>query len=434
MSEATLSSLIAPVAGAPALFPDRGFRLFAAAGASEPRLERLPVELRDLVTHALPEPWRWLANSLIAIAVLLAVFGLLFAMLTLAERKILGRVQNRPGPNRTPIPFTKIRLFGLAQPFADGIKALTKEDIVPRGADRVLHFLAPVALLAFSVLTFAVIPFGRHLVAVELDAAVLYFFAAGAATELAVFMAGWASRNKYSLLAAMRALAQLISYELPLLLSFVPVVMLAGTLSTTAIVAAQSDWKLGFIPHWHVFTPWGFAGFAIFMVAALAESNRSPFDLPEAESELIAGHLTEYSGFKYALFFMAEYFGMCALSGMAVTLFLGGWNPPLPFLAVVPSYVWFGVKLLALLLGFIWIRATFPRLRIDQLTRLAWKFLVPLALINLGTAAFWALTAGWTGGLYAVRWLVALALVVGPFVVMGRRLSAGVAPRTYRYA
>ena len=179
---------------------------------------------------------------------------------------------------------------------------------------------------------------------VELDAAVLYFFAAGAATELAVFMAGWASHNKYSLLAAMRALAQLISYELPLLLSFVPVVMLAGTLSTTGIVAAQAGWKFGFIPHWYVFTPWGFAGFVIFMVAALAESNRSPFDLPEAESELIAGHLTEYSGFKYALFFMAEYFGMIALSGMAVTLFLGGWQAPLPFLEFIPSYAWFGGK------------------------------------------------------------------------------------------
>ena len=158
-----------------------------------------------------------------------------------------------------------------------------------------MHYLAPVVLVSLALMTFAVLPFGRHLVPVELDTAVLYFFAAGAATELAVFMAGWASHNKYSLLAAMRALAQLISYELPLLLSVVPVVMLAGTLSTTGIVAAQGGWKFGFIPHWYVFTPWGFAGFLIFFTAALAESNRSPFDLPEAESELIAGHLTEYS-------------------------------------------------------------------------------------------------------------------------------------------
>jgi NADH-quinone oxidoreductase subunit H len=243
-------------------------------------------------------------------------------------------------------------------------------------------------------------------------------------------MAGWASHNKYSLLAAMRALAQLISYELPLLLSIVPAVMLAGTLSTTRIVEAQA----GSMFSWHVFTPWGLAAFVIFFISALAESNRSPFDLPEAESELIAGHLTEYSGFKYALFFMAEYFGMCALSGMGVTLFLGGWQAPAPFLEIIPSYVWFAVKLLALLLAFIWIRATFPRLRIDQLTRLAWKFLVPLALINLGVAGFWALTTGWAPGLQIIRWPLALALMVVPFVLLGRKLSRGVGPRTYRYA
>ena len=390
-------------------------------------LELLPVQLRDMVTGALPEPWRWLANSILAIAVILACFGLLFAYLTLAERKILGRVQNRPGPNRTGY-------FGLLQPFADGVKALTKEDVVPAGADKVLHFLAPVALLAFSVMTFAVLPFGRNLVAVDLDAGVLYYFAAGAATELAVFMAGWASHNKYSLLAAMRALAQLISYELPLLLSFVPVIMIAGSLSPQEIVHRQAGWMFNVVPHWHVLTPWGFAGFVIFMIAALAESNRSPFDLPEAESELIAGHLTEYSGFKYALFFMAEYFGMCALCGMAVTLFLGGWQAPLPFLEFIPSYVWFTAKMLALLMGFIWIRCTFPRLRIDQLTRFAWKFLVPLALINLATAAFWGLTSNWTGGLLIARWLVAIALVVIPFQLIGRKLSAGLGPRTYRYA
>jgi NADH-quinone oxidoreductase subunit H len=247
-------------------------------------------------------------------------------------------------------------------------------------------------------------------------------------------MAGWASRNKYALLSAMRALAQLISYELPLLLAIVPPVLLSGTLSLTGIVDAQGGWTLGFIPNWHVLSPWGFAGFVIFFVASLAESNRSPFDLPEAESELIAGHLTEYSGFKYALFFMAEYFGMCALSGMGVTLFLGGWQAPFAFLEFIPSYAWFGLKLLALLFGFIWIRATFPRLRIDQLTRFAWKFLVPLALINIGTAAFWSLSSAWSGPLQIARWLIAITLVVGPFVLMGRRLSAGLRPRTYRYA
>jgi NADH-quinone oxidoreductase subunit H len=403
-------------------------------------LETLPVTLRDAATNWLPAPWNWLLQGLIAAVAVLAIFGSLFAVLTLVERKALGRVQNRPGPNRTGLPytsrlpflkFTEGRIWGLGQPMADGIKMLTKEDIVPRDADQLLHFIAPVAMLAMSLMTFAVIPFGRNLVPVELDASVLYFFAAGAATELAVFMAGWGSRNKYALLAAMRALAQLISYELPLILSFVPVVMIAGSLSTVGIVAAQSSWHWGFIPHWYVLTPWGFAGFVIFMISALAESNRSPFDLPEAESELIAGHLTEYSGFKYALFFMAEYLGMTALSGMAVTLFLGGWNAPLPSLQFIPSYVWFAVKLLTLLMGFIWVRATLPRLRMDQLMHLTWKFLVPLCLVNLANSTVWHLTASLP---LAVRWLLCAAIILAPFYLIGRSLTKGYAPRTYRYA
>jgi NADH-quinone oxidoreductase subunit H len=210
--------------------------------------------------------------------------------------------------------------------------------------------------------------------------------------------------------------------------------MAAGSLSLSDIVQAQSGTVLGVLPRWNVLTPWGLAGFGLFMIAAAAESNRCPFDLPEGESELIAGFLTEYSGFKYALFFLGEYLGLFAVTALAVTLFLGGWQAPLPSLEFIPSYAWFGVKLIALLLGFIWIRATFPRLRIDQLTRFAWKFLVPLALVNLGTAAFWSLSAAWPGPLQLVRLAVAVLLVAGPFVLLGRRLSAGLAPRTYAYA
>jgi NADH-quinone oxidoreductase subunit H len=314
------------------------------------------------------------------------------------------------------------------------VKALTKEDVIPAAADKVLHFLAPVCVVAFSLLGFAVLPFGRTLIPVELDAALLYFFAAGTATELAIFMAGWGSRNKYSLLAAMRALAQLISYELPLILSVVPVVLVVGTLSLSEIAVAQGGWTLGVLPHWHVFTPWGFAGFVIFLIAALAESNRSPFDLPEAESELIAGHLTEYSGFKYALFFMAEYFGLTALSGLGVTIFLGGWQAPFAFLEFIPSYLWFMIKLAGMIVFFIWVRGTRLRLRIDQLTRLSWQFLVPLALINLVNGAFWALTPDWTGAMLAARWAVSAALIVVPFLLLARRLNPGRGPRTYRYA
>jgi NADH-quinone oxidoreductase subunit H len=404
-------------------------------------LETLPLIVRDWIVALFPDALQWLVHNLITIAVILTVFGLFFAFTTIAERKLLARLQNRLGPNRAGVPnfsvlpfHLKHKLWGLTQPFADAVKAFTKEDIVPDAADKVLHFLAPVCIVAFSLLGFAVLPFGRHLVPVELDAALLYFFAAGTATELAIFMAGWGSRNKYSLLAAMRALAQLISYELPLILSVIPVVLVVGTLSLQDIAVAQAGWTFGFLPHWHIFTPWGLAGFLIFLVAALAESNRSPFDLPEAESELIAGHLTEYSGFKYALFFMAEYFGLTALSGLGVTLFLGGWQAPFAFLGFIPSYLWFMIKLAGMIVFFIWVRGTLLRLRIDQLTRLAWKFLVPLALLNLGNAAFWSLTAGWTGPLVFVRWGISAAFVIVAFLILGRRLSAGYAPRTYRYA
>jgi len=398
-------------------------------------LETLPLQVRDWIVGHFPDALQWFVHHLLSISAILTVFGLFFAFTTIAERKLLARLQNRLGPNRSGLPwFRRLKLWGLTQPFADAVKAITKEDVVPAAADKVLHFLAPVVIVAFSLLGFAVLPFGRHLIPVELDAAILYFFAAGTATELAIFMAGWGSRNKYSLLAAMRALAQLISYELPLILSVVPVILVVGTLSTSEIALAQGGWTWGFLPHWHVFTPWGFAGFVIFLVAALAESNRSPFDLPEAESELIAGHLTEYSGFKYALFFMAEYFGLTALSGLGVTLFLGGWQAPFAFLEFIPSWLWFMTKLAGMIVFFIWIRGTLLRLRIDQLTRLAWKFLVPLALLNLGNAAFWSLTAGWTGPLVLVRWGVSAAIVIVPFLLLGRRLSAGYAPRTYRYA
>ena len=404
-------------------------------------LERAPVELRDWAVNLLPVPAQWLAHQLITIVAILGVFGLFFAFTTIAERKLLARLQNRLGPNRSGVPKISIlpwhlkhTLFGLSQPFADAIKAITKEDIVPAAADKLLHFLAPVIVVAFSLMTFAVLPFGRNIIPVELDAALLYFFAAGAATELAIFMAGWSSRNKYSLLAAMRALAQLIGYELPLILSVIPIVLVTSTLSTKAIVLAQGGWTFGFLPHWFVLTPWGFAGFIIFLIAALAESNRSPFDLPEAESELVAGHLTEYSGFKYALFFMAEYFGLTALSGLGVTLFLGGWQAPLPFLEIIPSYLWFMMKLIGMIVFFIWVRGTLLRLRIDQLTRLAWQFLVPLALLNIANAAFWILSAPWSLPLQFVRWTISAVIVIIPFIMMGRALSASYAPRTYRYA
>jgi NADH-quinone oxidoreductase subunit H len=228
----------------------------------------------------------------------------------------------------------------------------------------------------------------------------------------------------------MRAISQMISYEVPLILSSVGVIMLAGSLSPADIIESQSGYS-GWLPHWYVLTPWGLAGFILFLIAAAAESNRSPFDLPEGESEIIAGYYIEYSGFKFALFFLGEYIGMFAVSVLAITLFLGGWHAPLPFLDWIPSYVWFFSKLLGLIALAIWVRGTLPRLRMDQLMGFAWKFMLPMALVDLVVAGIWHFTPP---GI--VRWLICLALVAGPYLVLARSLTQNsrVSKRTYRYA
>src|SRR3974390_2059769 len=268
-------------------------------------MDQILVTLKHWLVLVTAVGWQPLVSDRISVAAIVITFASLFALNTLLERKGLARIQNRYGPNR-------VGPFGLLQPLADGLKALTKEDVVPRAADQVVHFLAPLVLVVPVFLALAVLPIGRNMTAVDLDAGVLFFFAVGAATELAVFMAGWSSRNKYSLLGAMRAVAQMISYEVALLLSSVVVVMMTGSLSLVKIVEAQNHYTFG-LPHWFIFTPWGFAGFLMYAIAGTAETNRSPFDLPEGESELVAGYHTEYSGFKFALFFLAEYVAMFSI-------------------------------------------------------------------------------------------------------------------------
>jgi len=392
-----------------------------------PDLDQIFVTLKHWLlgqlAEILPASWLPIASILISLVPILIVFPSLFAIMTIMERKGLGRIQNRYGPNR-------VGPFGFLQPVADGIKSLTKEDIVPRAADKIVHFLAPVILVVTAFVVYAVLPIGRNMVVLDLDAGLLFFFAVGAASELAVFMAGWSSRNKYALLGAMRAVAQMVSYEIPLILSTIVVVMITGTLSLPGIVAAQGT-HAGLLPDWFVFTPWGLAGFVLFMIAANAEANRSPFDLPEGESEIIAGYFIEYSGFKFALFFLAEYVSLFAVCGLGITLFLGGWNAPLPGLEYIPSWAWFFAKLLALMCLFIWTRGTLPRLRQDQLMNLAWKFMIPMVLINLVAAALWHFTGpGFT------RWFVSGALIVGAYVLLGKpqfeRKEIG--KRTYRFA
>lgn len=363
-------------------------------------------------------------SSLISIFALLGVFLTLFALISVLERKILGRIQNRYGPNR-------VGPFGLLQPVADGIKMLIKEDIVPTRADKIVHFLAPILIAAAAILVLGIIPYGRNMTALSIDGGILFFFAVGSTTELGVFMAGWGSNNKFSMLGAMRAIAQMISYELPLVITTLPVVMVVGSLAPDAIVRAQQGYFGSVVPHWFVTTPWGATAFILFFVSGLVESNRTPFDVPEGESEIVAGHMTEYSGFKYATFFMAEYFGMFAVSGLAVTLFLGGWHAPFPFVAFIPSFLWFFGKLGALLFIYIWVRGTLPRTRVDQIMNFAWKFMLPMAFGCFIAAAVWHYQGRGLAG-----WIWSLLVILITYLPLSWLLETRrkFAPRSYRFA
>jgi NADH-quinone oxidoreductase subunit H len=387
------------------------------------KMDQIFVSLLHWLISFLPAFLQPFVGVVICVAVIVCLYPALFALAVLLERKGLGRMQNRYGPNR-------VGPYGILQPIADGVKSLTKEDIVPLSADAVVHFLAPVVLVVAVFMGFAVLPMGRNMVLVDMDAGLLFYFSMSATTELSVFMAGWSSRNKYSLLGAMRAVAQMISYEVPLLMSSVAVVMITGSLSLTKIVAAQDSYT-GIFPHWYIFTPWGFAGFVMYAIATTAETNRSPFDLPEGESELVAGYHTEYSGFKFALFFLGEYVAMFSISGLGTTLFLGGWSAPFSFLTWVPSWIWFFSKIMLSICVFIWVRGTLPRLRQDQLMNFAWKFVLPMTMLNLFVAALWRfLGDGWQ------RWVFCSAILAVAYVAMGlvEMRSDHFGPRKYRYA
>ena len=311
----------------------------------------------------LPADWpggywlHWVVFVVIIIAFVLSlVMGFIYF-----ERRGIGRFQVRLGPNRTGP-------FGLLQPVADAIKVLLKEDIVPERGDKIIHWLAPVVAFVPVLLIFAVVPFGDGALLADLNIGILYIVAVSSITTVGIFMAGWASNNKYSLLGAMRDVAQVVSYEMPLVLSIVGVVLLAGSLSMNEIVQAQN---IPFI----LLQP---LGFLIFLSGALAEINRTPFDLLEAESEIVAGFHTEYSGMKFAMFYLVEYAEALAISAIIATLYLGGWRGP-----VLPPFIWFLVKVFAVFFFIFWIRSTIPRLRIDQVMGFAWKALLPLALVNL---------------------------------------------------
>jgi len=324
---------------------------------------------------------------LVQLGLVLAVFVLLLlasAAMVYAERKVAALIQQREGPNR-------VGPMGLLQPFADVIKLMFKEELRPGGADAVLFLLAPVISAAAAFAAFAVVPFGAattffglleeplKLQVADVNVAVLVVFAITSMSVYGIVLAGWSSNSKYSLLGGLRSASQMISYELPYGLALASVLVLANSLSLTRIVDAQAGYWFGFIPKWFVFLQP--VGFLIFMIAGVAETNRAPFDFPEAEQELVAGYHTEYSSMAFAMFFLAEYINMVTVSAVATDLFLGGWHGP-----VLPAsfgWIWFLVKTSALLFFYVWMRWTLPRYRYDQLMAFGWKVLLPIAVLNL---------------------------------------------------
>lgn len=324
------------------------------------------------MAHWLSQPLSWTTAAVfLASAVAMLLVVLLFVTYAIYfERKVIGWIQLRRGPNR-------VGPYGLLQSVADVLKLLVKEDVIPDRADRTLFILAPVIAFVPAFAVLAVLPFTETLHFADLGVGLLYYVAVSGITTLGILLGGWASNNKYALLGGMRSVAQMISYEIPLVISVIGVVLLAGSLNLKEIVAAQSG---GF---WNWFFLKQILGFAVFVVAALAELNRTPFDLPEAESELVAGYHVEYSGFRFAFFMLAEYVYVFAMSALATVLFLGGWHPPIEALGFVPGLVWFALKFAFCVFFLFWLRATMPRVRVDQLMTFAWKGLLPLALLNL---------------------------------------------------
>lgn len=345
--------------------------------------------VQDVIIPRLPEAITGhfpveLGTVLVMVAcagIFVAVVPLLPLVLVLAERKVAARFQNRTGPMR-------VGPWGTLQTLADGIKLIFKEDYIPPQGDKFLFLLAPYVIFACSFAVFAAIPFGQNILVSDFNIGIFYIMAISSVIVMGVIMAGWSSNSKWSLLGSLRSAAQIVSYEIPLGLSILTVVMLVGSLSMRQIVTSQD----GGVFTWLIFrTPFTFIAFFIFFISAIAEVNRTPFDLPEAESEIVAGFHTEYSGMRFALFFIAEYANMFAVSAIAVTLFLGGYEGVLPgydFLGGFPGFI---IKTLGLVFLMMWIRWTLPRLRVDQLMNLCWKYFIPISFFNILGTGIWGL-------------------------------------------
>ncbi|NNJ10797.1 NADH-quinone oxidoreductase subunit NuoH [Chloroflexales bacterium ZM16-3] len=384
---------------------------------------------------------------------LIAPFQMLF--LTYFERRAIARMQDRVGPNR-------VGPEGIFQPMADGVKMFTKEDIVPDSADKWIHLIAPCIVVAPTMFMFAVVPWGPGMVPVDLNIGLLFFFAISSVSAIGLMMAGWASNNKFALIGAMRAVAQMVSYEIPAVLSLLAIVLITGSLSivdlinyqgglfiSTMDVASVPDFGLG----WFIFTPVGFLAFIAFFIAALAEGERTPFDIPEADSEIVAGYMTEYSGMKFGLFYLAQYVLNFLLCAMTAIIFFGGWQGPgvgwLYSLAITPAnpeggwifnvlsgalgVFYFLAKTYIFFFVMVWVRGAYARLRIDQLMDFGWKFLIPLTLVNIFGATIWvgltrwgaaeglAFVEGWSPIMrWAIAFVVTLALNLGTYLYLAR--------------
>ena len=330
--------------------------------------------------------WLYIVASVIKSAVVLGVLLTAVAYTVWLERKVVGHIQNRWGP-------TRVGPFGLLQPIADGLKLLVKEDLTPPHVYKPLYIAAPLIAIIFALTSIAMIPFGNAVTiggysipfqVTDVNTGLLIILGVTSIGVYGVALAGWSSNNKYSLLGGLRASAQMVSYEISLGLSLVGVLIMTGSFSLRDIVNAQAGHFWGFIPHWNIIPQ--FVGFFCYLMAAYAETNRIPFDLPEAETELVAGYHTEYSAMKFAMFFMAEYANMITVACLATLLFFGGWRGPVfgpPVLQAVLPVFWFAAKVFVFLFIYIWVRGTLPRFRYDQLMAFGWKFLLPLALVNL---------------------------------------------------
>lgn len=328
---------------------------------------------------AWPVAWALLGIVAIVVPLLLAV-----AYLTLWERKLLGWMQNRPGPNR-------VGPWGLLQPMADGLKLLTKELIMPTAAAKGLFYVGPVMAIMPALAAWAVVPFAPDFALANVNAGILLVMAITSIEVYGVIIAGWASNSKYAFLGALRASAQMVSYEIAMGFCFLIVIMVTGSMNLTAIVLSQgkgsfADMGLGLLSwNWLPLLPI----FFIYMISAVAETNRHPFDVVEGEAEIVAGHMVEYSGMGFAVFFLAEYASMWLVSILAVIMFLGGWLPPFDFLGFIPGWIWLAIKTFLVVSCFIWIRATFPRFRYDQIMRLGWKIFIPVTLVWLVVVGAW---------------------------------------------